>query len=256
LQFIGTSVFAQYVLSSERLNTWIQVNIGWGLAITFASIPVAKLSGAHLNPAISLMMWTFGDLSFIQFTLYSIIQTFGAFFGAATTYIVYYDAINEFDGGNRTALGLTGTANIFITFPATYLSVSGAYIDQLIGTGFFALSFAAITDKRSKIPVWVHPILFGLVYTLIGTSLGMNVGYPINPARDFGPRIFTLFIYGTEVFTYPYLSWFLIPIIAPLSGAILFGWSYYLFSGMHIPDDDVLFDDISYPRFHYTYATV
>lgn len=72
---------------------------------------------------------------------------------------------------------------------------------QVVGTGFLALFVASIIDKRNKIPAWTHPLLFGLGVLLIGTCYGMNVGYPINPARDFGPRIFTLFIYGTEVFT-------------------------------------------------------
>ncbi|VDK29987.1 unnamed protein product [Gongylonema pulchrum] len=73
---------------------------------------------------------------------------------------------------------------------------------------------------------------------LIGTCFGMNVGYPINPARDLGPRLFSLVVYGKEVFTHPYRTWFLVPIIAPMTGAMVFGWAYHICAGMHIPDDE------------------
>ncbi|VDN05280.1 unnamed protein product [Thelazia callipaeda] len=244
LLFIGTSIIAQLILSREKLNTWIQINIGWGLAITFSVYAVHKLSGGHLNPAISLVMWTFGHLKFFEFILYSIVQVIGAFIGAWATYLeinifsLFSYAINEFDGGTRTAFGPNGTANIFATYPAEYLTVFGAYIDQIVGTGFLAFFVAAITDKRNKIPGWTHPMFFGFLVLLIGTCFGMNIGYPLNPARDFGPRIFTYFIYGSQVFTHPYSTWFLVPIIAPMVGAVSFAWAYHLFLGMHIPNEE------------------
>ncbi|VDM62946.1 unnamed protein product [Angiostrongylus costaricensis] len=67
--------------------------------------------------------------------------------------------------------------------------------------------------------------------------MGMNLGYPINPARDLGPRLFALFIYGSEVFTY-HNYYFWIPVIAPILGAVLAAWSYQLFIGAHIPDSN------------------
>lgn len=65
-----------------------------------------------------------------------------------------------------------------------------------------------------------------------------NLGYPINPARDFGPRLFAFLIYGSDVFTYPYPTYWIITIVAPLVGAIIFGWAYYFFVGFHIEDEE------------------
>ncbi|EYC07940.1 hypothetical protein Y032_0068g213 [Ancylostoma ceylanicum] len=108
--------------------------------------------------------------------------------------------------------------------------------DEVAGTALLMFFVCVIIDKRIAIPGWVHPFLFGFVVIMIGTSVGMNVGYPINPARDLGPRIFMLFIgYGSQAFTYhDYYFW--IPIIAPLVGAVLAAWTYHLFIGCHIPD--------------------
>ncbi|EPB74800.1 hypothetical protein ANCCEY_06107 [Ancylostoma ceylanicum] len=109
-------------------------------------------------------------------------------------------------------------------------------IQRVAGTALLMFFVCVIIDKRIAIPGWVHPFLFGFVVIMIGTSVGMNVGYPINPARDLGPRIFMLFIgYGSQAFTYhDYYFW--IPIIAPLVGAVLAAWTYHLFIGCHIPD--------------------
>ncbi|VDK49136.1 unnamed protein product [Anisakis simplex] len=240
LLYIGLSIIAQLILSKEKLNVWININIGWGFDITFSVLVVQSLSGGQLNPAISLLMFTLGELELFHFFAYCAAQMVGAFLGAVATYITYIDAINAYEGGtlNRTVFGPTATAGIFSTYPAAHLSMSAAYIDQVAGTGTLALFVCAIVDKRNKIPKAAHAVLFGLVVVLIGCAFGMNVGYPINPARDLGPRIFTWFIYGNQVFTYPYSSWFLVPIIGPCLGAVLGGWMYFIFSGIHIPDSE------------------
>ncbi|VDM77995.1 unnamed protein product [Strongylus vulgaris] len=72
---------------------------------------------------------------------------------------------------------------------------------------------------------------------MIGCAYGMNLGYPINPARDLGPRLLAYFIYGSEVFTY-HNYYFWIPIIAPLIGGVFGAWLYHIFVGAHLPDDD------------------
>ncbi|RCN28332.1 hypothetical protein ANCCAN_25924 [Ancylostoma caninum] len=80
-------------------------------------------------------------------------------------------------------------------------------------------------------------MIFGFLVMMIGTAFGMNLGYPINPARDFGPRLFSVFTHGLGVFSTPYPSYFLAPIIGPLVGALLGGWLYQVSLGMHIPYD-------------------
>uniref|UniRef100_A0A183EGZ6 Aquaporin n=1 Tax=Gongylonema pulchrum TaxID=637853 RepID=A0A183EGZ6_9BILA len=102
------------------------------------------------------------------------------------------------------------------------------------------LAFAVmmVIDPRNKIPPAAHAVLFGIALLVIGCGFGANCGYPLNPARDFGPRIFTCFLYGKEVFTHPWKLWFLVPIVAPTVGAVIGGWLYILLLGSHIPDEE------------------
>ncbi|TMS35888.1 hypothetical protein L596_003180 [Steinernema carpocapsae] len=196
----------------------------------------AQLSGGHLNPAISLMMFTTNKICAKTFVVYCIAQTIGAFLGAMLTYFFYIDAINFYDGGVRAVQGENATAGIFSTYPPEYLSISGAYLDQIVGTAMLCFLASVVTDPRNKLPEHLHALFFGFIVITIGTSFGMHLGYPINPARDFGPRLFTLFIYGSEVFRYPYSSYFLVPIIGPLLGALLGTGLYHVFIGAQIPD--------------------
>jgi len=105
-------------------------------------------------------------------------------------------------GGVLTIDGPKGTAGIFTSFPRTHITLSGAFVDQVAGTALLVLFIAIVIDKRNKIPIHLQPLLFGLGLFVVGASYGMNVGYPINPARDLGPRLFTLWAgYGWEVFS-------------------------------------------------------
>ena len=92
------------------------------------------------------------------------------------------DQFNKYFGG-RVLLGPKGTGGCFCSYPADHVSNCTAFFDQVAGTGLLVLFVCAIIDKRNKIPGAAHPLLFGLVVVMIGTALGMNLGYPINPAR-------------------------------------------------------------------------
>jgi MIP family channel proteins len=240
LLFIGIAVVMQFILSKEKVNAYVQINIGWGLGIAFSVYLCAKTSGGHFNPGVSLAMVTLGKLSIKDFFLYFIVQTFGAFVGSAGAYGIYYDQFQKFSGDARYIAGLKGTAACFASFPAAHVSHTTAFFDQIAGTGLLVLFVCCIIDKRSKIPAAAHPLLFGLVVMMIGTCFALNLGYPINPARDLGPRIFAYFIYGSGVFTYQgYYFW--IPVIAPLVGGPLGAWLYQIFVGIHVPDEEVVY---------------
>ncbi|KHN76710.1 Aquaporin-3 [Toxocara canis] len=142
------------------------------------------------------------------------------------------DALNNFDGGVRYVSGPLATAGIFATYPKDYLSVVGGITDQVIGTAFLCICVCLITDKNNKIPSHLQPLLIGLVVALIGMCIGMNSGYAINPARDLGPRLFTLCGgWGWEVFSYRNYKWFWIPLLGPMIGAVVGAWIYVLFLG-------------------------
>ncbi|VDM98821.1 unnamed protein product, partial [Onchocerca ochengi] len=89
LLFIGTSIIAQLHLSHGTINSWVQINVGWGFAITISVTSVSHLSGGHLNPAISALFLSMGMLDIVSFVVYIIFQHIGAFLGAAATYAVY-----------------------------------------------------------------------------------------------------------------------------------------------------------------------
>lgn len=246
-EFLGTLILvlvigcvcAQAVLPRPALNATINVNVGVGLGIAFGIAICAKVSGGHINPAVSLMFLTLGQINALRFILYSLVQTAGAFFGAALAYLVYRDAIHAYDNGERQVYGSRATAQIFASYSNPHLGAWNGLIDQIVSTAIFCLFIAHVTDKRNRYPTWVQPLVIGTVFVMIGTCFAYNAGYPCNPARDFGPRLFTLIIgYGFEVFSYKDYGWFWVPIIGPFIGAVVGAWIYKLAIGIHVPPDD------------------
>ncbi|KAF1757567.1 hypothetical protein GCK72_014023 [Caenorhabditis remanei] len=241
LVFGGECVNAQYVLSQGKNNEWIGISVGWGLVLMMAVLMGSRISGAHLNPAVSFFQVTQGKMNWIRFLVYVVAQNIGAFLGAFGVFCVYFDAINVFEGGNRTVTGHTATASIFATYPGPFLGTFNAIIDQIAGTLVLCLGVAAITDRRNEIPSFLQPAWIGALLAFLGMSMALNAGYAINPARDFAPRLFSLCAgYGWEVFSYRDYKWFWIPIICPMIGGVLGAWIYEFFIGYHIQDDAAL----------------
>ncbi|CAL2031085.1 hypothetical protein CAEBREN_22859 [Caenorhabditis brenneri] len=233
LCLIGLSVVAQKVLPRPEVNEFIGVNVGFGIAIVFGVAVSAKLSGGHINPAVSLAFLTVGQITVVQFIAYFFAQFLGAFFGAAVVYAVYNDAINVFDGGVRTVGGPKDTAGIFASYPGPHLGLLNGFVDQFVATAVFVFLIAHIVDKRNSYPTWLQPILVGTGFVAIGAAFGYNCGYPVNPARDLAPRLFTALFYGGAVFT----KWFWIPVVGPFVGAVVGIWLYYFLIGFHTPQD-------------------
>ncbi|VDK47093.1 unnamed protein product [Cylicostephanus goldi] len=129
------------------------------------------------------------------------------------------------------------TAGIFSTYPKPYLTVVGGMIDQIFGTVMLCMGVATIVDKRNGIPQFLQPGCIGFLLVGIGMAFGHNSGYAINPARDLGPRLFTLCAgYGWEVFSYRDYCWFWIPIVGPMIGGVIGAWLYEFVIGFHLPD--------------------
>jgi len=246
-EFVGTAVLvlviggvvAQQIMPRPTMNTLINVNIGVGLGIAFGIAICAKVSGGHINPAVSLMFLTFRQITPLRFLLYSLVQMAGAFVGSAIAYLVYRDAIIAYDNGTRQVYGLKATAGIFASYSQPNVSAFNGLIDQIVSTALFCLLIAHVTDKRNKYPSWSQPLVIGSAFVMIGTAFAYNAGYPCNPARDFGPRLFSFVIgYGIEVFSFKSYNWFWIPIVGPFIGAVLGAWIYQLAIGIHQPADD------------------
>ncbi len=241
---LGVGVVAQFVLSGTAASSQLAINITWGLAVTMGCYVAGGVSGAHLNPAVTLALAVHRDFPWRKVVPYMIAQVAGAFAASALVYATYFEALRAFDGGVRQVTGTQGTAGIWATYPQTFLSTfPGGFIDQVVGTALLMAVIFALTDKRNAPPAAGQgPVLVGLLVVAIGASFGFNAGYAINPARDFGPRLFTAVAgWGGEVFRAGN-AWWWVPIVAPPIGAVLGGWVYDICIGRHhgVPEATVV----------------
>ncbi|CAF1564076.1 unnamed protein product, partial [Didymodactylos carnosus] len=250
LVLVGCSGIAQYVLSKGVLSSFLSVNFAFGFGALIAVYVAGPVSGAHINPAVSIAMLSLRSITPLQCLTYIISQFIGAFIGAALVFGVYYDAINKFDEGHRQVSGNQATAGIFGTYPAQGVSQVTLFFDQVLSTGLLLVGLCALGNKRNKlVSNSLIPIAVAFIIISIGVGFGFNCGFPINPARDLGPRIFTLCVgYGTEVFSVGnYYFW--IPLIGPIFGGLIGAWIYHGYSKLmkiHIGEDD---KQIQYARY-------
>ncbi|HEY7547825.1 MAG TPA: MIP family channel protein, partial [Blastocatellia bacterium] len=235
----GAGVVAQVVLSNNVNGSYISINIAWGIAVTMGVYVAGGVSGAHLNPAVTLALAVRRGFPWSKVVPFSLAQVAGAFAASAVVFAVYREAFDAFDAGARMVTGAKATAGIFATYPQPFLSTFGGLIDQIAGTAILMLVILAITDARNNAPSSnLAPLLIGLLVVAIGMCFGFNAGYAINPARDFGPRLFT-FVggWGAEVFRAGNY-WFWVPIVGPLIGGVLGALIYDFAVGNHFPADE------------------
>jgi MIP family channel proteins len=238
LVVFGTAVDAQVMLSNQKNGEYLSINLGWGLGVMMGIYVAGGITGAHLNPAVSLALAVQKKLGWGKVIPYWIAQVVGAFAAAAVTYLVYVEALSAYDLGVRTVPGFgsdTATAGIFATYPSGHLStVPGGLIDQVVGTALLVACIFGITDaKNIGAPPNLAPICIGALVVLIGMTFGFNCGYAINPARDFGPRLFTFVAgWGKAVFMAgdpKWHGWWWVPIVGPLAGGVLGAFLYDFF---------------------------
>jgi len=221
LILFGTGVVAMVVLfpgnnpGQTIHGGYTNITVGWGLGVTMGIYIAGKISGAHLNPAITLALAVFRKFAWNKVVPYSLAQTAGAFAAAALVYWNYAPAFRQVDPK------LEHTAGVFTTFPAFPGLPQAGFLDQLVGTGLLVLLVFAITDEFNVPPgANLAPAMIGLVVVAIGMSFGGMHGYPINPARDFGPRLFTVVAgFQNNGLTGGSHVWW-VPVVAPLLGGL------------------------------------
>ncbi len=222
LILFGTGVVAMVVLfptatpAATVHGGYTNITLGWGLAVTMGIYVAGKVSGGHLNPAVTLTLAVFRGFPWRKVLPYSIAQTAGAFLAAALVYRNYLPAFHQVDPQ------LERTAGVFTTFPAFPAWPQAGFLDQVIGTALLLLLVLAITDEFNVPPgANLAPLMIGLVVVAIGMSFGGMHGYPINPARDFGPRLFTAMAgFKNNGLTDGARVWW-IPVVAPLIGGLV-----------------------------------
>jgi MIP family channel proteins len=234
----GTASVAQKVLSEGAVGSALSIHLSWALGVTMGVYVSAGVSGAHLNPAVTLALAAFRGFPWRKVVPYVLAQTAGAFAGAAVTFFTYREAFDHFDRGVRQVSGPLATAGIFATYPQSFLSAfPGGFADQVVGTALLLLGIFALTDRRNAATPALVPVLVGALVAVIGMTLGFNSGYAINPARDLGPRLFTSIAgWGTDVFRVGN-HWWWVPIVAPCLGALLGGFLYDALIARHHPPE-------------------
>lgn len=217
LILLGDGVVAAVVLKQTKSENagWLTVVIGWGLAVTLAIYAVGNISGAHLNPAVTLALAWSGSFGWEQVPGYILAQFAGAFCGGILVWLHFLPHWKVTDNQ-------AGKLGIFCTGPAIR-SYSSNLISELIATTLLILGLLFI--GANEFTQGLNPLVVGLLIIAIGLSLGGTTGFAINPARDLGPRLahFILPIHGKGKSDWAY-AW--IPVVGPIMGGLLGAWLY------------------------------
>ncbi|RHY04318.1 hypothetical protein DYB25_010063 [Aphanomyces astaci] len=230
-------VVAQVVLGEGKNGDYTHISIGCGLAVMLGIHAAGGVSGAHLNPAISIALAVYNRFPWKKVPMYALSQFVGAFIAALFVFIVYYPALNAMDP-DRT---VSKTAGIFATYPMSWEHQGSAFVCEMLATALLVFTIFSVDDPTNMPtnPI-MKPLTVGLIVVMIGMSFGMPTGYAMNPARDLGPRTFTALAgWGSGVFTAAN-HYFWIPVVAPIVGAILGGGAYIVVISNHHDEDDDL----------------
>ncbi len=247
LMIFGLAVNAQVTLSSQATGTYLSINFGWGLAVMMGIYVSGGISGAHLNPAVTIALACLRGFSWRKVIPYILVQLLAAIVASTIVFFVYYDALGAYEANLLSSneavqtLGtshLMETAGIWATYPQEYLTLRGGFVDQAVGTALLLMLIFAMSDGQNLAPYpKIAPITVGTIVFLIGMTFGLNCGYAINPIRDFGPRIFTYVAgWGGEVFQKGNGFWW-VPIAGPIVGAVIGGFTYDLFVKNRHPEE-------------------
>ena len=245
LVFFGCGSVAAATLLNAQVGIF-QVAIVWGLGIGIAIHLTGSLSGAHLNPAVTVALAAWNGFSWKRVPGYVVAQLVGAFAASALLYVIYSGALEVFEaahGITRSAPGSEASAMIFGEyFPnpgGKPLSAMGeavitwpvAMVAEIAGTAILLLVILGVTDERNSLrPPGYAPMVIGLTITLLISLLGPLTMACFNPARDFAPRVFSALAgWGGVPFTANGHGWFSVYIAAPLIGGIFGGWIHRTF---------------------------
>jgi glycerol uptake facilitator protein len=193
---------------------YTNITLGWGLAVLMGICVAGRVSGAHLNPAVTLALAIFRSFPWRKVIPYVAAQLVGAFAGAGLVFVNYLPAFRALDPD------LTRTADVFTTFPQFPEAWQFGLLDQVVGTALLLGLIFAITDPANEpVAPSLQPVLIGLVVVAIGISWGGMHGYAINPARDLGPRLLTAAV-GFKNTGFGDHTW-IIPVVGPLLGGLI-----------------------------------
>ena len=258
-------------ITEFQYGDYFSINFGWGVGVMLAVYVAGGVTGAHINPAVTIAMACRRALPWNRVVPFIAAQMLGAFVASAIVYGVYYEQIQNLEAveaaGSEVFAGVdsTGhqgnlsdstnqhtmaTAGIFGTYPRSFSNLTPETIsnwtgllDQIVGTAILLLVICAVGDVRNLAPQSnIGPMVVGALVLMIGLSFGSNCGYAINPARDLSPRLFTYVAgWGSQVFKDPNTLWYLVPVVGPIIGGITGVFTYdQLISRFHESEPDKL----------------
>ncbi|TYK43542.1 MIP/aquaporin family protein [Actinomadura decatromicini] len=242
LILFGIGVVAQAVAGSglgdpQSLGGHDSIAWAWGIAVTLGVYASARLSGGHINPAVTLALAVYKGFPWRKVIPFWTAQFLGAFVAALIVRWDYNEILTKFDPGLTTK-----SQFVFSTMPGNGslpVGLWGGFRDQVIGTAILLFLVLALTDLRNAPPLAnLAPLIIGLIVVAIGMAFGADAGYAINPARDLGPRL-AQYITGYETAWRDQYGdfYFWVPIVGPLIGGILGAGLYILLIGRNIPED-------------------
>ncbi|MGP3922053.1 MULTISPECIES: MIP/aquaporin family protein [unclassified Streptomyces] len=232
LILFGCGVVAQFAasiyLADGTLGDHDSISWAWGIGVTLGIYVAARLSGAHINPAVTLSLAAFKGFPWPKVLPYMVAQTAGAFVAALLVRWNYTETLAAADPGHTLK-----TQFVFNTLPgngALPVSEMGAFRDQIIGTAILVMLVFAVTDLLNTPPgANLAPFIIGLIVVGIGMAWGTDAGYAINPARDFGPRLASFITGYDSAWRDQYGNlYFWVPILGPLIGGPV-GAAFYKF---------------------------
>jgi glycerol uptake facilitator protein len=239
----GVGVVAHFVLRNavgdpapapNTFGDFTTVNWAWGFGVVMGIYVAGGVSGAHINPAVTVSLALRRGFPWGKVGPYIVAQFLGAFVAALLIRWNFYEWFNQVDPGKTFA-----TQGIYSTSPGPGLSVLGGLRSEIIGTAVLVMLVLAITDARNTAPAAnLAPLIIGLLVVAIGMSLGALSGYAINPARDFGPRLASWITGWSTAMKEPGGNmYFWVPIIGPLIGGAIGAYVYDFFVGNFLPQE-------------------
>ena len=229
---LGDSAAAMITLydPSPYATAYWGVCIAWGLAVALAIYVTGAVSGTHANPAVTLALVLYRDFPARKALPYVGAQVVGGIIGAALVYQLFGPVIDGYNAAHGLTRAGGGAAGVFFTHPGQFITPLHAFWDEVILTGFLLLGIFAITDEYNTSAPMANSsaLIIGLLVACIGAAAGNLEAWPINPARDLGPRLFCWVAgWGPAAFPSPGNYWW-VPIAGPLLGGVV-GASVYQF---------------------------
>ncbi|MEU1626328.1 MIP/aquaporin family protein [Streptomyces sp. NPDC020096] len=243
LILFGCGVVAQVVAGGALtdpkggLGNHDSIAWAWGIGVTLGVYVAARISGAHLNPAVTLALAAFKGFPWPKVLPYTVAQTAGAFVAALLVRWNFTEVLARADPTHSTK-----TQIVFSTLPGNGSLTAGvhewgSFRDQVIGTALLVMLILAITDLLNTPPgANMAPFIIGLIVVAIGMAYGTDAGYAINPARDFGPRLASFLTGYRGAWRDQFGNfYFWVPIVAPLLGGLVGAAFYKIFVSRYLP---------------------